>query len=185
MGGTGGGGAARRVLVREREELLAEGVRIEMGEVMPEATGEGEEPCEAKLPTVPRDWGTGRWGSLGSRVGCDGGGGGGGCLAATAAASAGFPGGFCGRGGRAIGGRKEEGAETFSKDSSRLSPSSVPVPVHSRSIGNACRPPPPDGIKSSPSESETEWKEETDEAGTCFWARRMSSEGERSARVDG
>jgi hypothetical protein len=156
-GGTGGGGAARRVLAREREELLAEGVRCGIGE-----PGEGEEPCEAKLLMGLRAWGVGRWGSLG--------GGGCGSCCLVAAGNAGFPGGFWGRGGRAMGGRKEEGAETFSKDSSRLSPSSVPVPVHSRSIGNACRAPAPHGVmKSSPpsEERETEWREETEEADTC------------------
>jgi hypothetical protein len=93
--------------------------------------------------------------------------------------SAGFPGdNGGGRGGKVVGGRKEEGAETFSKDSSRLSPSSV-VPVHSRSMGNACKAP---GVaKSSPSEeSETEWNDETEEA--CMWPRRRPSEG-RSASV--
>ena len=141
---TGGGGGARRMLVRETEELLAEGVRARTGEFMPEATGEGVEPWEAKPPTELRGWETGRWGNLG---GCaEDGEGGGGCLATTA--RVGFPGGggFWGRGGRAMGGRKEEGAETFSKDSSRLSPSSVPVPVQSRSMGNACsEPTPPTG----------------------------------------
>jgi hypothetical protein len=180
-GGMGGGGGTRRVLVSEREELLAEGVRARSGEFTPEAMGEGVEPCEAKPPTEPRGWETGRWGSLG---GCDEhGGGGGGGLVATA--SAGFPGGggFWGRGGRAMGGRKEEGAETFSKDSSRLSPSSVPVPVQSRSIGNAVTVlAPPNGAESSPSEeSETEWKEDTEEAATCPWARRAPSIVEKSA----
>ena len=155
-GGMGGGGGARRALIREGEELLAEGVRVRTGEFTPEATGEGVEPCEAKPPTKLRGWETGRWGSLG---GCgESGGGGGGCLVATA--SVGFPGGdgFWGRGGRAMGGRKEEGAETFSKDSSRLSPSSVPVPVQSRSMGNACSAlAPQTDAESSPSEeSETE-----------------------------
>jgi len=100
--------------------------------------------------------------------------------------NAGFPGGFWGRGGRAMGGRKEEGAETFSKDSSRLSPSSVPV--HSRSMENACRAPAlPGVVKSSPpsEERETEWREETDEAGTCPWARRVPSDGEISLSVGG
>jgi len=103
-GGIGGGGGTRRVPVRETEDLLAEGVRVRTGEFTPEATGEGVEPCNAKPPTVLRGWETGRWGSLG---GCDEyGGGGGGCLVATA--SAGFPGGggFWGRGGRVMGGRK-------------------------------------------------------------------------------
>lgn len=38
----GGGGGRRRVFWREREELLAEEVRV-TGEPMPEFTGEGEE----------------------------------------------------------------------------------------------------------------------------------------------
>ena len=76
-----------------------------------------------------------------------------------------------------MGGRKEEGAETFLKDSSRLSPSSVPIPVHSRSIGNAVSVlAPPNGAESFPSEeSETEWKEDMEEATTCPWARRAPS----------
>lgn len=49
----------RRVLVSERE-VLAEGVRVRIGEFMPEATTEGEEPCGAKLPTELRGWGTGQ-----------------------------------------------------------------------------------------------------------------------------
>jgi hypothetical protein len=79
-------------------------------------------------------------------------------------------------------GRNEEGAETFSKDSSRLSPSSVPV--HSRSMGNACKAP---GVaESSPSEeSETEWSDETEEACMWPWARRIPSEDERSLSVRG
>ena len=84
-----------------------------------------------------------------------------------------------------MGGKKVVDAERFSKDSSRLSPSSVPVPVHSRSMGNACRPPTPVDEESSPSERETEWKEETDEAGTCLWARRVPSDGEKSVSVGG
>ena len=36
----GGGGGMRRVLAREREELLAEGVRIRTGEAVAEGTGE-------------------------------------------------------------------------------------------------------------------------------------------------
>jgi hypothetical protein len=80
--------------------------------------------------------------------------------------------------------RKEEGAEMFSKDSSRLSLSSVPVPVHSRSMGNACKA--PGVVKSSPSEeSETEWNDETEEACMWPWIRRMPSEGERSVSVRG
>ena len=82
------------------------------------------------------------------------GGGGGGCLVASASTY--FSGDIGGwRGGKVIEGREEEGAEMFSKNSSRLSPSSVPVPVHSRSMGNACKAP---GVaESSPSEeSETE-----------------------------
>jgi hypothetical protein len=48
----------RRVLVSEREVLA--GVRVRTGEFTPEATAGGEEPCEAKLPTELRGWGTGR-----------------------------------------------------------------------------------------------------------------------------
>ena len=60
-------------------------------------------------------------------------------------------------------GKKEEGAETFSKDSSRFSPSSVPVPVKSRSMQCAA----PTGAESSASEeSETEW------GGTWRWRLR-------------
>jgi hypothetical protein len=82
-----------------------------------------------------------------------------------------------------MGGRKEEGAETFSKDSSRLSPSSVPVPVQSRSMVKAWR---ASGVAtSSPSEeSETEWKEETEEAGTWPCARRVPSGGKRPVSLD-
>jgi len=104
-GGMGGG--ARRVLIREGAELLAEGVRVRTGEFTPEATGEGVEPCEAKLPTELRGWETGRWGGLG---GCaESGGGGGGYLVATA--SVGFPDGdgFWGRGRRAMGGEVGRG----------------------------------------------------------------------------
>jgi hypothetical protein len=39
----GGGGGTRRVFWREREELLAEEVRVRIGEPTPEVTGEGEE----------------------------------------------------------------------------------------------------------------------------------------------
>ena len=173
---TGGGGAARRVLARETVELFVEGVRGKFSE-----PDEGEEPCEVKLFMDPRAWGPRRWGSLGG-WGC-----GGCCLVATGGAS--FAGGFWGRGGRAMGGRKKDGGETFSKDSSRLSPSSVPVSVHSRSMGNTCRAPMPAGVVESSSppseERETEWKEETDEAGTCPWTRRVPSEGERSLDVGG
>jgi hypothetical protein len=49
----------RRVLVSERE-VFAEGVRVRTGGFTPEATAEGEEPCEAKLPTELRGGGTGR-----------------------------------------------------------------------------------------------------------------------------
>jgi hypothetical protein len=73
----------------------------------------------------------------------------------VATTSAGIPCGFGGRGGSVIGVRNEDGAETSSKDSSRLSPSSVPVPVHSRSMGDACGA--PVVAESPPSEeSETE-----------------------------
>ena len=40
-GGIGGAGGMRRVPVRERDELLAEGVRVRTVEFTPEATGEG------------------------------------------------------------------------------------------------------------------------------------------------
>ena len=49
----------------EREELLVEGVRVRTDEFMPEATGEGVEPCKAKMPTELRGLETGRWGGLG------------------------------------------------------------------------------------------------------------------------
>ena len=87
-GGMGGGGGTRCVFVREREEMLAEGVRVRTGEFTPEATGEGIEPCEAELPMELRGQETGCWDSSG---GCaESGGGGGSCLVATT--SAGFPG---------------------------------------------------------------------------------------------
>jgi hypothetical protein len=57
----------------------------------------------------------------------------------VAGASACVPCGFGGRGGSVMGGRNEDDADTSSKDSSRLSPSSVPIPVHSRSKGGAYR----------------------------------------------
>ena len=37
----GGGGGACRVLLREREELLAEGVHVRTGEFTPDLKGEG------------------------------------------------------------------------------------------------------------------------------------------------
>jgi len=40
-GGMGGGGGACRVLLREREELLAEGVHVRTGEFTPDLKGEG------------------------------------------------------------------------------------------------------------------------------------------------
>ena len=43
----------------KREELLAEGVRVRIGEFTPKGTGEDVEPCEAKLPTEFRGWETG------------------------------------------------------------------------------------------------------------------------------
>ena len=99
----------------------------------------------------------------------------------------GFPGDIDGvRCGKDGGGRNDEGAETFSKDSSRLSPSSVPVPVQSRSMGNAWRVPGVAAESSPPSEeSETEWNDETEEACMCPWARRMLSVGERSLSARG
>ena len=64
-----------------------------------------------------------------------------------------------------MGGRNADGADTSSKDSSRPSPSSVPVPVQSRSMGGACGA--PAAAESPPSEeSETEWNDETDDTGT-------------------
>jgi hypothetical protein len=131
----------------------------------------------------PRGWVIGRWGSLGAGEGR--GGGGGGFLVAST--RAGFPGDIEGvRSGKDEGERNDEGAETFSKDSSRLSPSSVPVPVHSRSMGNACRVPGVAAESSPPSEeSETEWSDETEEACMWPWARRMPSEGERSLSARG
>ena len=41
------------MLVSEREDLLAEGVRARTGEFMPKATGEGVEPCKTKLLAEP------------------------------------------------------------------------------------------------------------------------------------
>ena len=160
-GGGGGdvmgkGGGTRRVLAREGAELLPDGVSARTGEVREE----GEEPREARLLAAdPRCWDGGRCGSLGGR-------GGGGGFEATA--PAGFTGCVGGRGGSVMGGRKDEGADTFSKDSSRLSPSSVPATVHSRSMENACMGLKPTAVGSPPSEDrETEWKDETDEACTC------------------
>jgi len=49
-GGMGGGGGTRCVFVREREEMLAEGVRVRTGEFTPEATGEGIEPVRQNCP---------------------------------------------------------------------------------------------------------------------------------------
>jgi hypothetical protein len=78
----------------------------------------------------------------------------GGCFEFVAGATACVPGGFGGRGGSVMGGRNEDDAATSSKDSSRLSPSSVPVPVHSRSKGDAYGT--PAAAESLASESETE-----------------------------
>ena len=99
----------------------------------------------------------------------------------------GFPDGIGGgRSGKEGEGRNDEGAETFSKDSSRLSPSSVPVPVHSRSMGNACSVPGVVAESSPPSEeSETECNDETEEACMWPWARRVPSKGERSLGTRG
>lgn len=82
-----------------------------------------------------------------------------------------------------VGGRNEDGADTSSKDSSRLSPSSVPIPVHSLSMGDAWRA--LAVVESSPSEErETEWNDETDE--TCAWPglRRIPSTAESLVRED-
>jgi hypothetical protein len=151
----GSGGGTRRVLVlvREGAELLAEGVSARIGEVVED----GEEPREARLLVPePRCWDGGRWGSLG------GSGGGGGFEVAAAV------GGFWGRGGSVMGGRNDEGADTFSNDSSRLSPSSLLATVHSRSMENACRGLIGTAVGSPLSEErETEWKDETEEA--CAW----------------
>ena len=150
----GSGGGTRRVLVlvREGAELLPEGVSARIGEEMED----GEEPREARLLVPePRCWDGGRCGSLGGI------GGGGGFEPAA--------GGFGGRGGSVMGGRKDEGADTFSNDSSRLSPSSVLATVHSRSMENACRGLTAMPVRSPPlsEERETEWKDETEEA--CAW----------------
>jgi len=59
-GGMGSGGATRRVLAREREELLAGGIREPDGV---------EEPCEAKVLMELRAWGVGRRSDLGG-CGC-------------------------------------------------------------------------------------------------------------------
>ena len=144
----GSGGGTRRVLVREGAELLPDGVSARTGE----ERDEGEEPREARLLAAEP---VGRWGSLGGR-------GGGGGFEAPAA------GGFGGRGGSVMGGRKDEGADTFSNDSSRLSPSSVLDTVHSRSMANACTGLTGTAVGSPESEErETEWKDETEEA--CAW----------------
>ena len=149
----GGGGGTRRVLEREGAELLPDGVSARTGELR----DEGDEPHDARLLVAePFCWDGGRCGSFGGK------GGGGGF---DAMATAGLPEGMGGRGGSVIGGRKDEGADTFSNDSSRLSPSSVLATVHSRSMQNACNGPMPGVVRSSPSEeSETEWKDETEEA---------------------
>ena len=51
VGGRGddsrGGGGALRVLLKEREELLAEGVRVRTRGFMLDPKGEGVEPCDA------------------------------------------------------------------------------------------------------------------------------------------
>ena len=48
-GGMGGGGCMHRVLVKEREGLLADGVRVRIGEKFtPEVTGEACEVLEPK-----------------------------------------------------------------------------------------------------------------------------------------
>ena len=88
-------------------------------------------------------------------------------------------------GGQWRGGR--EGTETVSKDSSIVSPSSVPVPVQSRSMGNVVSAlVPPTGAELSPSEeSKTEWKEDREEAATCPLARRVPSVVEGSVSEGG
>jgi hypothetical protein len=54
----GRGGGRRRVLVRETEELLAEGVSIGAGEITPDVMdeGDGEELCEVRPLAEPRGW---------------------------------------------------------------------------------------------------------------------------------
>src|SRR6266850_325151 len=102
-------------------------------------------PCEAELLTKLRAWEVGHRGNLG------------GCCS-VAAVSAGFPGGVWEQGGRATCGRKE-GAETFSKDSSRLSPSSIPIPVHLCCVGNIFRALAPVGVVDSESLPPSEERE--------------------------
>jgi hypothetical protein len=122
-------------------------------EFTPDAKGKRVWPCDVKLPTALWRWETGCWGSLdGCAVGD-----GGGCLVSKA--SAGFPGvgEFWGKGRRAMG-RAQRRVRRIRLG---LSPSSVPVPVQSRFIGNTCSAPSPTGAESSPSgKSETEWAEE-------------------------
>ena len=81
----------------------------------------------------------------------------------------------------------KESAETFSKDSSRLSPSSVPVPVQSRSRENGVGSPgPPTGAESpSSKESKTAWEEYTVEAAMYPWTRHVLSVMERSVSMGG
>lgn len=83
------------------------------------------------------------------------------------------------------GGKKEECSETISMESHRLSLSSVPMPVQSRSMGNVVSAPaPPTGAESSPLEvSKTEGKEETEVA--CPWAHHVPSVVKRSVSVGG
>lgn len=136
----GRGGGACHMLAREMEELLAEHVRVRTGEFTPEATGEGVEPYEAKLPTEPRGWETRAGAALANVLTAE---------VVVTVAAAWSPRrarafrvavAFWDEAGGRLGGRKEEDAETFSKDSSGLSLSSVsvPVPVQSCSMGNAC-----------------------------------------------
>lgn len=61
-----------------------------------------------------------------------------------------------------------------------------PTVLDSKTMGNACsEPAPPTGAELSLSEeSDTEWKEDTEEATTYPWARRVSLFVERSVSVD-
>ena len=155
----GMGGVARCVLLKEREELLAEGGVggpgsphwSRRGRVDTPATRNRPRRFEAGKPDAGVAW------ADALRVGGDSSDC---CLTATVSAGSPPDGGFWGQGGRAIWGTKE-GAETVSKDSSRLSPTSVPVPTEPRTMWNACSTMAPTCAESPPSEeSAAEWKDE-------------------------
>lgn len=97
-------------------------------ELTPDAKGKRVWPCDVRLPTELWRWETGCWGSLDGRAVGDGGG----CLVSEA--SAGFLGvdEFWARGRRTMG----KVQRRVRRIRLGLSPSSVPVPVQSRSIGN-------------------------------------------------